>query len=113
MKAKTDQGPAHPNSEKPDYIQGLFNLMKMVSGDEVLNKFETDFDAGSIRYGDFKKELAEGLVRFIAPIRERILSILNDEKWLSQVIEQGASRARTSAKATLLLVKQAMGLNYF
>ena len=36
MKAKTDQGPAEPNSEKPDYIQGLFTLLGLVSSPEVL-----------------------------------------------------------------------------
>ena len=36
MKAKTDQGPASPNSEKPEYIQGLFTLLGLVSSPEIL-----------------------------------------------------------------------------
>ena len=31
MKAKTDNGPAENNSVKPDYIENLFLLMKLVS----------------------------------------------------------------------------------
>ena len=38
MKAKTDQGPVLPNSEKPDYIQGLFTLLEQVSSPEIRHK---------------------------------------------------------------------------
>ncbi|MDP3665827.1 MAG: tryptophan--tRNA ligase, partial [Sediminibacterium sp.] len=57
MKAKTDKGPAEPNSVKPDYIENLFTLMKLVSTPGTLQKFEDDFNASSagncvIRYGN-------------------------------------------------------------
>jgi tryptophanyl-tRNA synthetase len=112
-KAKTDEGPTQPNAKKPEYIEGLFNLMKLVSHAELFGKFEADFNNCSIRYGDMKKELAEDMIRFITPIREKIKSILADEKGLSRVIEQGATGARSSAKATLQLVKESIGINYF
>ena len=73
MRAKTDQGPSEPNSKKPDYIQGLFTLLTLVSSPEVFEKFETDFNHCRIRYGDMKKQLAEDMVRFIRPIREKAL----------------------------------------
>jgi len=60
-----------------------------------------------------KKQLAEDMVAFISPIRERAEHIRNDEKYLRDVMEKGAEKARTSAKATMELVRQAMGLNYF
>jgi tryptophanyl-tRNA synthetase len=113
MKAKTDEGPKEANTHKPDYIDGLFNLMKAVSEPEVLLKFESDYNSCNIRYGDMKKELAENMVRFITPIRERIKGLLADEASLAKVIEYGRVRARESAKATLQQVKQAIGLNYF
>jgi tryptophanyl-tRNA synthetase len=112
MKAKTDSGPSKPNAEKPVYIQGLFDLLKIVSPEEVWQKFESDFNKGSIRYGDMKKELAEYMVRYIAPIRERTLAIRNNEKFLAEIIEKGASKARTSARATLSLVREAVGMKY-
>jgi tryptophanyl-tRNA synthetase len=113
MKARTDEGPSHPHADKPDFIEGLFTLMQVVSTEDTLNEFETDYNTCRIRYGDFKKKLAEDMVKFIRPIRDRINTIRTDEKRLNQVMEQGAVNARTSAKATLRLVKQAMGLNYF
>ncbi len=69
MKAKTDSGPTAPNAPKPDYIENIFLLMKLVSAQEVIEKFEADYNNCSIRYGDMKKQLAEDMVRFIAPIR--------------------------------------------
>lgn len=113
MKAKTDAGPATPGLPKPDYIENIFLLMKLVSEQAVVNRFEEDYNNCRIRYGDMKKQLAEDMVRFISPIREKVNSILADEKYLQQVMEKGAARARKSAGATMELVRQAMGLNYF
>ncbi len=113
MKAKTDMGPSEPNSEKPDYIENLFLLMKLVSGNDVINKFENDYKNCHIRYGDMKKQLAEDMVNFISPIRGRVEDILGDEIYLKQVMEVGAEKARKSAKATMLLVRESMGLKYF
>jgi tryptophanyl-tRNA synthetase len=69
--------------------------------------------AGTIRYGDMKKKLAEDMVAFISPIREKAEAIRNDEVYLRRVMEQGAEKARESAKVTIQLAKQAIGLNYY
>ena len=72
MKAKTDSGPTEPNTPKPDYIENLFLLMKLVSDPKcTIKKFEEDYNNCNIRYGDMKKQLAEDMVKFIAPIREK------------------------------------------
>lgn len=113
MKAKTDSGPVEKNSAKPDYIENVFLLMKLVSDKEVVQKFEDDYTNCSIRYGDMKKQLAEDMVRFIAPIRNKVEAILADEKGLKRIMEQGAEKARKSAAATMQLVRQAIGLNYY
>ena len=113
MKAKTDSGPTEPNSPKPDYIENIFLLMKLVSATDVVEKFESDYNNCTVRYGDLKKQLAEDMVAFISPIRERAENIRNDERYLREVMEKGAEKARASAKATMELVRQAMGLNYF
>jgi tryptophanyl-tRNA synthetase len=55
MKAKTDQGPSEENTPMPDYIQNLFDLMKLVSGEEVIRKYQLDYAQCQIRYGDMKK----------------------------------------------------------
>jgi tryptophanyl-tRNA synthetase len=113
MKAATDSGPTQPFSEKPASIQNLFMLMGLVSSEEVIKKFEDDFNNCIIRYGDMKKQLAEDMVQFISPIREKAKDILANEAYLKQVMEQGAEKARRSAATTIQLAREAMGLNYF
>ena len=113
MKAMTDAGPKEPNSPMPDYIENIFLLMKLVSAEDVISKFKADYNACTIRYGDMKKQLGEDMVRFITPIREKAEAIRNDEAYLKQVMEMGAEKARKSARATMELVREAIGLNYF
>lgn len=112
MKAKTDSGPISPHSPKPDYIENIFALMKLVSSQDVIRKFDDDYNNCTIRYGELKKQLAEDMVNFIAPVRNKVNTILDDEKYLKEVMEKGAAKARTSAVATMKLVREAMGLNY-
>lgn len=113
MKAKTDSGPTEPNSLKPEIIQNVFSLMKLVSSQEVIDKFEADYNNCTIRYGDMKKQLGEDMVKFIAPIREKADAIRNNPAYLKEVMEKGAEKARKSAAATMELVREAIGLNYF
>ena len=113
MKAKTDIGPTENNSPKPAYIGNIFLLMNLVSSKDVIKKYEDDYNNCNIRYGDMKKQLAEDMVKFISPIREKVNSILQDEKYLQKVMGQGAEKARKSAEVTIKLVREAIGLNYF
>ena len=113
MKAKTDGGPDEPNSTKPDYIKNLFLLLTLVSNEATVNYFEEKFNNCSIRYGDMKKQLAEDMVEFIAPIRQKVNDILNDEKYLQKVMKQGAEKSIANAEITMNEVRNAMGLNYF
>lgn len=113
MKAKTDSGPTENNSARPAYIENIFLLMNLVSPNDVIKKYEDDYNTCNIRYGDMKQQLAEDMINFISPIREKVNHILQDEKYLHTVMEQGAEKARKSAEATIKLVREAIGLNYF
>lgn len=113
MKAKTDGGPTEKNSIKPSYIENLFLLMKLVSSAETISKFEVAFNDCTIRYGDMKKQLAEDMVSFIAPIRTRVNEIMGDEKYLEEIMKNGAKKSIASAEATMKLVRKAIGLNYY
>jgi tryptophanyl-tRNA synthetase len=112
MKAKTDSGPTAPNTPKPDYIENIFQLMSLVSEPAVIQHYETAYNECSIRYGDLKKQLAEDMVQFITPIREKAESIRNDAAYLHSVMEMGAEKARKSARVTMDLVREAIGLKY-
>jgi tryptophanyl-tRNA synthetase len=113
MKAKTDSGPTEPNAQMPDYIQNIFQLMSLVSDESTVNKFTEDFNKASIRYGDMKKQLAEDMVKFIAPIREKANAIRKDEALLKKILKEGEERSRESANKTIEATRKAMGLKYF
>lgn len=113
MKAKTDSGPTEANSAMPDYIQNMFLLMQLVSGESVYNRFLDAFNDCSIRYGDMKKQLAEDMVAFVKPIREHASELQKDEDLLRKILKEGAEKARYSAARTLSLAKKAIGIDYY
>jgi tryptophanyl-tRNA synthetase len=113
MKAKTDAGPTEENMPMPDYIQNIFLLMSLVSEPGTVAKFQEDYNKMTIRYGDMKKQLAEDMVQFISPIRQRAEEIRKDENTLKRIMNQGAERARESARQTIEATRKLVGLNYF
>ncbi len=113
MKAKTDAGPTAPNTPKPDYIENIFLLMELVSEPATISAFEEAYRGCTIRYGDLKKQLAEDMIRFMAPIREKAALLQKDTSYLEKVMKQGAEKARASAAATMSIVRKSMGLNYY
>lgn len=109
MRAVTDAGPTEPNSKKAEPVENLFKLLKIMSKPDVVAHFDAAYNDCSIRYGDLKKQLAEDIVTFTSPIRERILEILKDDVYLGKVARMGAEKARESAQATLKEVKEKIG----
>ncbi len=112
-RALTDQGPQEMNSVKPDYIENLFTILRVVSTQEVVDFYEQKWNACEIRYGDLKKQLAADIIAATSPIRERILEIQNDEEYLHRVAKLGAEKARESAAKTLREVREIMGFKTF
>ncbi|QKG78896.1 tryptophan--tRNA ligase [Tenuifilum thalassicum] len=113
MKAVTDSGPTEPNQVKPEPIQNLFTIMKAVSSPDTLQYFEDKYNACEIRYGDMKKQLAEDIIKFTIPIRERIEAILADDDYLRKVARMGAEKARESANKTIKEVRHIIGFREF
>ena len=110
MKAVTDSGPTEPNSPISEPVANIFSIMKAVSDPDTIQFFKDRYADCSIRYGDLKKQLAEDVIRTVAPIRERIKEIYADEAYLSRVVAEGAEKARVSAAATVAEVRRIMGI---
>ena len=109
MRAVTDSGPTEPNQVKPEAINNLFLLMSLVSKKDTYQFFSDNYDACTIRYGDMKKQLAEDMILFTAPIRERIKELQADESYLKKVMQMGGEKARISASQTLKDVREIIG----
>ena len=113
MRAVTDAGPQAPNSPKPEVIQNLFTLMEIASEPETYKYFDEKWNDCTLRYGDMKKQLAEDIVKTIAPIRERILEYSSNTELLDKIARQGAEKARESAAATLKEVRKIIGFKVY
>jgi tryptophanyl-tRNA synthetase len=109
MRAVTDTGPTEPNSSPEGAVANLFQLLDLVSAPETVQVFRDDFAACRIRYGDLKKQLAEDMIAYLAPLRDKILEIQGRPDALEEIRRQGADKARISARATLQQVRELMG----
>ncbi len=113
MRAVTDSGPTEPNSEMSESIKNLFSIMKIVSTPDTVDFFKDKYASCEIRYGDLKKQLAEDVVKMIAPINQRIQEIDSNNEYLSKVAKMGAEKARENAVKTIKEVREIIGIRKF
>ncbi|MBC8321046.1 MAG: tryptophan--tRNA ligase [Bacteroidetes bacterium] len=113
MRAVTDSGPTEMNQEKPEAIQNLFSLLKIVSKPDVVVYFNDQYNNCNIRYGDLKKQLAEDMITFTEPFREKIAGLSSNDDYLNRVMNIGAEKARESARKTIAEVRQIIGFRKY
>jgi tryptophanyl-tRNA synthetase len=106
--ATTDAGRevTFDEKEKPG-ISNLLTIHAALSGESIAN-LENQF-AGK-GYGDFKSTVADVVVDYLRPIRERALELLQDEAHLVKVLHSGADKARAVASATVADTYKNLGL---
>lgn len=113
MRAVTDAGPTQPNQKKPDVIENIFSIMSLVSSADTYKHFDDSYNNCTIRYGDMKKQLAEDVIVFTNPLREKITELASDEKYIHKVATEGAAKARENAAKTMSEVRKAIGFQSF
>jgi len=91
--------------EKPG-VSNLLTIYGSLTG-TAISDLEAQY-AGK-GYGDLKKDLAEVVVDFVTPFRDRTLELLEDQTHLVQVLEQGRQQAQAVAQGTLDDVYQRVG----
>lgn len=109
MRAVTDQGPQKLNAKPTEPVQNLFTLMEVMSEPSTVEYFKEKHAACEIRYGDMKKQLAEDIIKFTTPLREKIEAIMADDAYLARVVKEGAEKARASATQTIRDVRKIIG----
>jgi tryptophanyl-tRNA synthetase len=92
--------------EKPG-ISNMIEIMAVARG-VAPEQVEREFEGAG--YGEFKPAVAEAVVDWLAPVRERYHELRADEEALEAILEVGADKARTIARATLADVREAMGV---
>jgi tryptophanyl-tRNA synthetase len=106
-RAVTDTGREVARAPDKPGISNLIEVLSVIRGvgpEEV----EREFDGRG--YGDFKLAVAEAIVDYLAPVRERYAELRGDEAALETALGDGAEKARAIASATLARVRAAMGV---
>ena len=92
--------------EKPG-VSNLLTIHSALSGQSI-SELENHF-AGK-GYGDLKSEVADVVVEYLKPIREKTLELLADESHLLAMLSKGAAKAQEVASTTLAKTYANLGL---
>jgi tryptophanyl-tRNA synthetase len=107
MSAVTDSGSEVKRGDGKEGIANLIEVLAVVR-ETTPEEIEQEFDGSG--YGDFKGAVAEAVVEFLAPVRERYEELRPDEEALERTLADGAEKARAIAAETLREVRAAMGV---
>jgi tryptophanyl-tRNA synthetase len=91
--------------EKP----GISNLLTIYSSLTGKSVAELEAEYQGKMYGHLKVDLAEVVVDFVTPLRDRTNELMADPAELDRLLAQGAERAREIAAVTLGQVYERMG----
>jgi tryptophanyl-tRNA synthetase len=108
MRIVTDSTPvAEPKD--PDKCNVLALLRLLAPADE-LTDWENRYRSGGMGYGEVKKRLAELMINYFKPFREKRAELENNIDCVRQVLANGAERARAIAAKTLADVREVVGV---
>jgi tryptophanyl-tRNA synthetase len=93
----------------PEEKPGVSNLLTIYSALTGRGVGDLEDAYAGHGYGDLKKDLADLVVEFVTPFRDRTLELLDDQRHLSEVLEAGREQATAIAEATLRDVYQRVG----
>ena len=111
MKIVTDSTPveAPKNPEKCN----VFALLKLFASAEEIKQWEDRYRKGGMGYGEVKKRLAELIVEYFRPYRQKRTELESNPDYLRQILAKGAQRARAVAVKTLIEARKAVGLGEY
>ncbi len=106
--------PARLRRKEPGHPEtcNLFAFHRLISPREVQERVERDCLAAAIGCVDDKKLLADELIAYLEPIQRRREELLRDRGSLLATLREGSSKARERARATMEMVRGALGLDY-
>ena len=104
--AVTDSGREVRRAPDKPGITNLIDIYAVARGVEPAT-VEAEFEGAG--YGDFKKAVAEAVVEYLAPVRERYAELRPDEAALDATLAAGAEKARAIAAPVVAEVRQRMG----
>ena len=91
-------------------ICNIFTIHKAASPPEIVAMVEGDCRSGALPCGTCKMLLRDAVVKDLAPLQERYVELRAKPKLVTDVLAQGAEKARGIAQKTMTEVYAAMGL---
>ncbi len=105
--AVTDSGSdVRFDAELKPGISNLLTIFSALTG-RPIDDLEKDYDGRG--YGDLKADLADAVVDFVTPFRDRTLELMEDRSQLDAVLDEGAQKAAAVAERTLADVYDRVG----
>lgn len=92
-------------AEQPG-ISNLLTIYSALTGREIADLEQAYAGKG---YGDFKGDLADVVLDFVTPFRDRVQELLADPDQIDKVLAEGAARAGAVAERTLADVYECVG----
>ena len=110
MKIVTDSTPVE--APKDPEKCNVFALLKPVASPDELARWDKRYREGGMGYGEVKKRLAELLIEYFEPYRQKRADLENNKDQVKEMLANGARRAKAIASQTLAKAKKAVGLDY-
>jgi tryptophanyl-tRNA synthetase len=105
--AVTDSGTDVRRGPDKEGISNLIDILSVIR-DVAPEDIEREFEGSG--YGDFKGAVADAVVDYLAPVRERYAELRPDEAALEPILGAGAEKARAISSVIVADVRDAMGI---
>jgi tryptophanyl-tRNA synthetase len=108
-KAKTDDAPgiSYNPTERPEIsnLIDIYSCFTEIDVNNVVKNFEL------MKNSEFKEALADVIIKKICPIHQRAIQIMEDKKYLEEIIKNGTMKAKAIAEKNISIVKQIIGIS--
>lgn len=101
-----------PNEAKDPESDNIFALHKLFSSTEELQTIESRYKNGEIGYKESKDILAQNMINFITPMRQKREEIAKNPDYVKDILKTGGQKARARAMEKMQLVKEKTGLQF-
>ena len=107
-RAVTDSGSEIKIADNKPGITNLLTLYSIATNNKPLKEVEELFMNSS--YGELKSAVAEKIVEYISPIRNKFFDLKKNKDYLMQLVTDGAEKSSNIALKTLRKVQKKVGL---
>jgi len=101
-----------PIDEPKDKNTALFQIYSLFLNEKEQKELASKYDEPGLRYGDVKKELADRIIEYFQPYRDKREYLEKHKDYVLKVLEDGAQKASLTADKYLTKARTVMGLNY-